>query len=179
MAPETPWMWGLGKGHVLATGDECGNNYPLTEITGCFAIKREPWWISMIDLCQADGCRQHWTEGHMPRGMGGGDRGVGGGTGGDGEQSKAAWVPFILNWAIHWYKSKLEPWAGPFSSIKALQSLQPGGRGAASYSCSAVNKISPGTKHFNLKRFYQEQLTNLSRKLAVWRGASIPVGKGL
>lgn len=82
MAPETPWMWGLGKGHVLATGDECGNNYPLTEITGCFAIKREPWWISMIDLCQADGCRQHWTEGHMPRGMGGGDRGVGGGTGG-------------------------------------------------------------------------------------------------
>ena len=86
---------------------------------------------------------------------------------------------FILNRAIQLCKSKLEPLAEPSSSIKDLSSLQPSGRRTTSYSCLAVNKISPGTKHFNLKWFYQEQLTNLSRKLAVWRGTSIKIGKGL
>ena len=58
---------------------------------------------------------------------------------------------FILNRAIQLYKSKLEPLAEPSGSIKDLWSLQPSGRSTTSYSCLAVNKISPGTKHFNLK----------------------------
>lgn len=86
---------------------------------------------------------------------------------------------FILNRVLHFYKSILEALAESLSRIKDLYSLYTGGGNARSYRCPAVNKISPGMKHFNLKWFYQEQLTNLSRKLAVLRGTSIPIGKGL
>ena len=43
---------------------------------------------------------------------------VGGGSG-DGERARQPGT-FILNWAIHLYKSKLEPLAEPSSSIKDL-----------------------------------------------------------
>lgn len=72
-------------------------------------------------------------------------------SGGGEDREQGSPDAFILNQAIHLKKGKLEPLAESFSSIKDLQSLQPGGGNATSYSCLAVNKISPGMKHFNLK----------------------------
>lgn len=65
----------------------------------------------------ADGQRQ--TVGYMPTGSGMG--------GGEWGKEQGSLGTSLLNWAIHLYRSKLEPLAEWFSSIKALQSLRPGG----------------------------------------------------